>query len=348
MATVGDARLLIDGEVIIDNRSAPRGGSFFGAGTYEQTATTFLVGGQPYLMDVHIDEADLLLGPGGVHIGAVLNSPIDLVDEAVAVAASCDATVLVVGTSDDWESEGWDRETLALPGRQDELISAVAAVSRRTIVVVNAGSPISMPWLAEVDAVIYAWFPGQEMGDALVDVLLGDVEPQGRLPVTMPRALEDTPAFEHHPGRNGIADYREGRLIGYRWYDTVGRSPLFPFGFGLGYATVEIMNAQLLDPFTVQVTLANKADRDGFQVVQAYAHGDASGSDQPDQCLVGFAKVAVAAGESATCLIVIDSRAYQTWDASIHDWVRRPGPFEIRIGTSSWAIDAILPVHNPN
>jgi beta-glucosidase len=138
---------------------------------------------------------------GGLHLGALAPSTGDLVDEAVDVAGTADVAIVIVGTNADWESEGWDRDDLSLPGRQDELVSRVADACPRTIVVVNAGSPVEMPWLAEVDAVLCAWFPGQEMGDALVDVLLGAAEPEGRLPVTFPGRMEDTPAFEHHPDR---------------------------------------------------------------------------------------------------------------------------------------------------
>ena len=154
----------------------------------------------------------------------------DLIEQAVDAAASADLSIVIVGTNDDWESEGWDRVDIELPGRQDELVQRVADVSPATVVVVNAGSPVGMPWLNEVDAVLMSWFPGQEMGRSLVDVLSGAEEPQGRLPVTFPARMQDTPAGEHHPGRNGVAQYREGRLMGYRWYDSVGREPLFPFG----------------------------------------------------------------------------------------------------------------------
>jgi beta-glucosidase len=191
----------------------------------------------------------------------------DQLGEAIDLAAKCDVSVVVVGTNDDWESEGWDREDIDLPGKQDILIHEVAKVSKRTIVVINAGSPVAMPWLNEVDAVLFTWFAGQEMGDALVDVLLGDVEPSGRLPVTMPRRMEDTPAAEHHPGRNGVAKYLEGRLIGYRWYDTIGREPQFPFGFGLGYADVLVTDAASSGTHMVTTTLQNTSQRDGVQVV---------------------------------------------------------------------------------
>jgi beta-glucosidase len=247
-------------------------------------------------------------------------------------------SIVVVGTNDDWESEGWDRDTISLPGDQDLLVVEVAKVSKRTIVIVNAGSPVSMPWLNDVDAVIYTWFPGQEFGDALVDVLIGDVEPSGRLPVTLPRRLEDTPAFEHHPGRNGVAKYLEGRLIGYRWYDTIGREPLFPFGFGLGYATVNIDSADASGTHAVGVTVSNESMRDGVQVVQVYAHRvnrDGLASDEPDQKLVGYARVMVSANSTAEALITLDRDAYRTWDTETHAWTQWTGPVELRIGTSS-------------
>lgn len=351
LTTVAAARLSIDGEVVIDNASTTVGGSFFGLGRNEVTTTITLESGRDYLLEIALGEQHDPASAGGIHIGAFHAGTADLIDEAVSSAASADLSIIVVGTSDDWESEGWDRDTLALPGRQDELISAVAAVSQRTIVVINAGSPVTMPWLNEVDAVICAWFPGQEMGDALVDLLVGDTEPQGRLPVSFPAAMEDTPAFEHHPGRHGLADYREGRLIGYRWYDTVGRKPLFPFGYGLGYATVDITDAQLIDEHNISVQLSNRSNRDGFQIVQVYAHyrelesgGSAGlvGSDRPEHCLVGFAKVAVAAGSIASATIAIDPRGYQTWDTTTQSWQTLTGSFDLQVGTSSRAIAATL------
>ena len=163
------------------------------------------------------------------------------IERAAAVAAGADVAVVVVGTDDDWETEGEDQAGLALPLDQDELVAAVVAANPNTIVVVNTGSPVTMPWLESVPAVLQLWFPGQELGDALVDVLTGDAEPGGRLPVTFPRRLEDTPAFAHYPGAgDGTAVYAEGLLIGHRWYDREDIEPLFPFGHGLGYTTFEL------------------------------------------------------------------------------------------------------------
>ena len=183
-----------------------------------------------------------------------------------------------------------------------------------------------------------AWFPGQEMGDSLADVLFGDVEPQGRLPVTFPSRLEDTPAFEHHPGRNGVATYRERRLVGYRWYDTVGREPLFAFGHGLGYADVAITAARAarsrspsrsISPTPAPATVWPSCR----STPTASAHDGAR--DEPDQRLVGFAKLAVPAEGSTTIVIELDPRTYQTWDVGTHEWIEVPGGYELRVGISS-------------
>jgi beta-glucosidase len=344
--SVAPTRLLIDGVVLVDNESVPAGGSFFGMGKVETTGSVELTAGHSYRVDVEVHHHPTGMGMGGVSVGAQPAARTNLLDEAVTVAAAGDCSIVVVGTNDDWECEGWDRTSLVLPGEQDELIRQVAAVSKRTIVVVNAGSPVSMPWLDDVDAVLMAWFPGQEMGHAIVDVLLGDVEPQGRLPVTFPVLLEDTPAFEHHPGRNGVANYLEGRLIGYRWYDTVGREPLFPFGFGLGYADVTIADARLADASTIEVDLVNDSDRDGVQVAQIYAARTDEverRGDEPAQQLVGFTKSRVPAGGRSTVTVHLDARAMQTWSVAEHQWVRADGDYELRVGTSSRHIAVRLP-----
>lgn len=347
VSAIAQADLRLDGEVVVDNADAPQGGSFFGLGRSEEIGVHDVVAGQAYELEVRLRRPGTDNALSGLNIGAYPPELVDPVSEAIDVAAAADLAIIVVGTNADWESEGYDRDDMALPGRQDELIAAVAAACPKTAVIVNAGSPVSMPWLDSVDAVLVTWFPGQEMGDALVDVLLGEVEAQGRLPVSFPARLEDTPAFEHHPGRNGVANYLEGRLIGYRWYDTVGRRPLFPFGFGLGYAEVAIASANRRDDGTVDVELTNQSDRDGVQVVQVYAAlldlAEGRG-DEPLQQLVGFSKVAVPAHGSATVAVQLDPRAMHTWNVDEHRWVRGSGPFELCVGTSSRDIAVRLPV----
>lgn len=336
LTAVGDARLLLDGDVLIDTATAPRGGSFFGLGSAEQVVSVELVAGAEHELAVELRRDAAGVSMTGMQIGALGPVSGDLMTEAVDAAARADLSVVVVGTNDDWECEGWDRETLDLPGRQNELVARVAAASRRTVVIVNAGSPVAMPWLDQVDAVLFAWFPGEQMGEALADVLFGAAEPAGRLPVTFPRALEDTPAFEHHPGRAGVANYLEGRLIGYRWYDTVGREPLFPFGFGLGYGQAELIAAEVIDAHNVRVSVRNPGVDATTATVQIYARrlGDRSGDDA-FQRLVGFAHSRVGGGEEVTVDIQLDPRSYLSWRADTHGWEHTAGPYELRIGWSS-------------
>ena len=345
--SVGDGRLLVDGEVVIDNAATPKGGSFFGMGKAECKGTVALEAGRSYALVIEMRQRPYGQAMSGLNIGAIAPVTRDLMVEALDAAASADLSILVVGTNDDWESEGWDRSDIDLPGTQDELIARVAEVSPATVVVVNAGSPVGMPWLSAVDAVLMAWFPGQEMGDALVDVLTGAEEPQGRLPVTFPARMQDTPAGEHHPGRNGVAQYREGRLMGYRWYDTVGREPLFPFGFGLGYSCVAIEECAAPSAFEVTCRVANAGTRDAVEVVQVYAHRldrDDLDRDEAEQRLVGFAKVRVAAGASRVVSIALDPHAYRTWDVAAGAWTQRSGTHELRVGRSSRDVVARLEV----
>jgi beta-glucosidase len=351
LESVAPTRILVDGRLLIDNAEVPIGGSFFGTGKGETTGSVELEAGRSYELVVEVRHHPTGFGMGGVYVGALGPLESDQLARAVTAGAEADVSVLVVGTNDDWECEGWDRTTLALPGDQDELISRVAAASRRTVVVVNAGSPVAMPWLSEVDAVLLCWFPGQEMGEALTDVLLGVLEPGGRLPVTFPASLDDTPTVEHYPGRNGVAEYREGRLVGHRWYDTVGREPLFPFGFGLGYADIAVTTAALAPEDgaggarAVDVLLANRAGRDGTQVVQVYvAPTSPVSGDEPALRLVGFTKVTVPAGSTVPARVVCDPRATSTWDVARHAWVEATGPFELRIGTSSRQLPFLLPL----
>ena len=161
-------------------------------------------------------------------------------DRAVELARGADAAILVVGTDDKWESEGYDRETMDLPGGQDELVTRVAEANPRSVVVVNSGSPVAMPWADGAGAVLQAWFAGQEYANGLVDVLLGEADPGGRLPTTLPLRIEHTPAFGNFPGESSEVRYGEGLLIGYRWYEARRLAVRFPFGHGLSYTTFAI------------------------------------------------------------------------------------------------------------
>ncbi|MEO3929196.1 glycoside hydrolase family 3 C-terminal domain-containing protein [Micromonosporaceae bacterium B7E4] len=254
-----------------------------------------------------------------------------LLDEAVRTAAGADVAVVVVGTTEEVESEGFDRSTLALPGRQDELVSRVAAANPRTVVVVNAGSPVLMPWADEVAAILLTWFPGQEAGAALADVLLGRAEPGGRLPTTWPRRPEDCPALSTTPV-DGVLDYTDGVFVGYRGWRA---APLFPFGHGLGYTdwayeslTVE---AGPEGPVAV-VTVRNTGARPGREVVQVYVGPEATDPDRPARWLAGFAAAGAAPGEAVTVRVPLPERTFQVWEPEGRR--TRSGRYRVEAGRS--------------
>jgi beta-glucosidase len=265
----------------------------------------------------------------------------DLLAQAVRAASQADAAVLVVGSAEMTESEGFDRETLALPGRQDELVRRVAAVSARTVVVVNAGMPVLMPWADQVAAVIYAWLPGQAMGEALADVLLGRAEPGGRLPVTLPASEADCPVLHAVP-RDGVLSYDEGLLIGYRGYDARLSRPQFPFGHGLGYTSwgYESLRATAADlgagdDLGLTVTVRNTGSRPGRDVVQAYLAGPPGDPSRPVRELAAFGIATAAPGETAEVTLQVPARAFARWDEVADAWVWPPGQFTVHVGRSS-------------
>ena len=248
---------------------------------------------------------------------------------AVEAARGADAAIVVVGTDDRVESEGRDRSTLALPGRQDDLVRAVARVNSRTVVVVNSGSPVLMPWREEVAAVLLAWFPGQEFGNALADVLTGAREPGGRLPTTWPAREEDVPVRSTRPDGDTL-HYAEGVHVGYRAWLRSGATPAYPFGHGLGYTTWEYAELSGSGPL-VTVRLRNTGDRPGKEVVQAYLSKGDSTIDRPAVWLAGFAVVRAAPGETVTAEIRLPERAFQHWDGG---WRTEAGDFLLTVGRS--------------
>lgn len=252
-------------------------------------------------------------------------------DHAVRLATDSDVVVVVVGTNEEVESEGFDRTSLALPGRQDDLVRAVAAANPRTVVVVNSGAPVLLPWIDEVATVLVSWFPGQEFGNALADVLTGTVEPGGRLPVTWPAAEDGLPSGTPV---NGELPYDEGLLIGYRWYLATGRTPAFPFGHGLGYTTWAYQDIAV-DGDTVTLTVRNSGSRPGREVVQVYASRADSVVQRPPLWLVGCAAVQAAAGETVEAVITVGDRNFRYWDTSAHAWTTEPGTYQLLAGRSA-------------
>ncbi|MFG2674723.1 glycoside hydrolase family 3 protein [Streptomyces sp. NPDC048445] len=257
----------------------------------------------------------------------------ELIAEAVAVARAAEAAVVVVATTDRVESEGFDRTDLRLPGRQDDLVRAVAAVNPRTVVVVNSGSPVELPWREEAAAVLVSWFPGQEAGAALADVLLGAEEPGGRLPTTW-GGLQDAPVTDVTP-KNGELRYDEGVFIGYRAWDKAGASPSYPFGHGLGYTSWAYESLEV-EGTSVTVGVRNTGARPGREVVQVYLAPAAAGAvpPRPARWLAGFAGVTAAPGETARVTIDLPARAFEVWDEEGGRWRRMTGRYEVRVGRS--------------
>ncbi|SHN46239.1 beta-glucosidase family protein [Cryptosporangium aurantiacum] len=254
----------------------------------------------------------------------------DELEHAVALAASADAVVLAVGTNEEVESEGYDRAGLALPGRQDELVRRVLAANPRTVVVVNSGAPVVLPWLDEAPAVLLSWFAGMETGNALADVLLGAEEPGGRLPTTWPAAEDDVPVYSTRPVDGGLT-YTESIHVGHRGWLRSGAQPAFWFGHGLGYTTWAY-SAAAVGGNAVEVTVQNTGSRSGREVVQVYASRPESAVDRPARWLVGFAVVSAAAGSAATVRIPLPARAFEHWSGD--GWEREPGPFTLHVGRS--------------
>jgi beta-glucosidase len=260
----------------------------------------------------------------------------EMLDEAARLAAGADVAIVVVGTTSEVESEGFDRTSLALPGRQDELVRRVAAANPRTVVVVNAGSPVELPWADDVAAVLLSWFPGQEAGHALADVLLGAVEPGGRLPTTWPRQLADAPVTDTTPV-DGRLEYSEGLLIGYRAWERHGATPRWWFGHGLGYTDWAYANLTIeADSMTASLDVTNTGDRAGREIVQLYVADDRAPADRPKRWLAGFAQVTAEPGETVRVWIPVPARAFDVWDGG---WRRKPGTYRIEVGRSVDAIE---------
>lgn len=328
---VGDVAVLDD-----PDRQLPRGPLFFGFGSEEQEATLDCEAGVPVPIRI------TTTGRGGyaaIRLGVRAPEPADMVERAVAAARDADVAVVVVGTNDEWETEGEDRTSIALPGDQDELIRRVAAANPRTVVVVNAGSPVAMPWVDDVAAVLLAYFGGNEMADGVADVILGEADPGGRLPLTYPKALEDTPAWRWYAPVDGVQHYGEGLLMGYRGFDAAGTEPLFPFGHGLSYGLAEwgegsLSSATVAPGEGVELTVPVRAigDRAATVVVQAYLAGP-DGFGRPPKVLAGFAKATIAPGVEEDVVVTIPPQVFRRWDGE--GWVVDPGTWEVVAAASA-------------
>ena len=264
-------------------------------------------------------------------------------NEAVKAAAKADAAIVVVGRSPKLESEDFDIKSLDLPAGQDELIEAVAKVNKNTIVVINAGGPVIMSkWIAQVPAVVDMWYGGQEGGNAIADVLFGDANPSGKLPVSFVKEWKDSPAYGHYPGEHLQVEYAEGIYVGYRYFDRQKVEPLFPFGYGLSYTKFDYSDLKVSPgeassgtPVEVSLQVRNSGSRAGAEVVELYVHDGHASVDRPIQELKGFSRVTLAPGETKTVHLTLDRSATAFYSTAKKDWVTEPGQFDVLVGSSS-------------
>ena len=342
LSSAGLSRLAVDGQACLDNwEQQTPGDGWFGAGSSDLECTLEFEAGVPRELCIEYRRgAESPLG--GLRAGWLAPQPGDLLARAEQAAAHAEVALVFVGLDADWETEGRDRVDMRLPGRQDELVERVAAVNPRTVVVVNAGSPVEMDWLPRVAAVVQLWYPGQECGNALADVLFGEVDAAGRLPTSFPRRASDAPSAGDYPGREGRVHYREGIFVGYRGYEASGVEPLFPFGHGLSYTRFEYedlrLSASRIGPgeaLELQLRVANVGKRRGIETVQLYLHDLEASLPRPDQELRGFAKLELEPGESRHVSLRVEPRDLSFWDPNTHGWRAEPGDFEVRVGASS-------------
>jgi beta-glucosidase len=328
LVQAGRARVSVAGDVVLDGIADPLrrdANSYFGSGSVEREVEVPLTAGTA--VEIVVDYTSG--GTGGVYaakVGCRAHVPPEALTRAVEAAAAADVAIVVVGTTPEWESEGFDRRSMALPGEQDQLIEQVAAVQPNTVVVVNTGAPVAMPWADAVPAILQVWFGGQEMANAIADVITGATDPGGRLPTTIPLALEHNPSFGNFPGEFDEVRYGEGLFVGYRWYEARRLPVRFPFGHGLSYSTFTIgepvLSASAFEPgqtLRIEATVRNTGARAASEVVQCYVAPKQPRRVRPDKELKAFAKVHLEPGEQTTVQFDLGDRAFAYWDLGSGD-----------------------------
>ena len=332
--SVGWSKLYLEGKLLIDHCSEEHKDK-------QITADVRLKGGKSYEITLEYywkgnrRSRSVSLGHQPPHTK-------NMIAEAVKLAQKSDIVVLVAGLNSEWESEGFDRVDMKLPGKQDELIERVAAANPNTIIVLNVGSAVEMPWIDKVPAVIQLWYNSQEEGNALADVLFGVVNPSGKLPTTFPVRLQDNPAYINYPGENGKVRYGEGIFVGYRYYDKKELAPLFPFGHGLSYTTFRHSNmrssAKSVAPnqtLKVRVDVTNTGKVAGKEIVQLYVRDVQSIVARPEKELKAFAKVDLKPKQKKTITFTLDREAFWYFDVAQNKWKTETGEFELLVGASS-------------
>jgi len=334
---IGKCRLLIDGDELIDNwTSSDPGEAFFTFGSASKKGIANFQKGKAYKIEVQYHFEGSF---PAVYIGCQAPDEVDIFQEALEIASHADEVILIAGTNSDWETEGNDRADFNLPANQNKLIEAILETNQNTVVVINTGSPIHMPWEKKAKAIIQTWFAGQEFGNALVDILSGKVNPSGKLPTTFPVRIEDTPAYKNYPGNNLQMNYDEKLLVGYRWYEVKSIRPLFCFGHGLSFTNFNYQNLEVTTDSDFVVTcnfeIQNIGDISGLEIAQCYVSFASPLPGEPCKTLQGFVKEEIDANELKKVEIKLGPRNFSYWSVETNTWQIREGSYHILIGSSS-------------
>ena len=351
LAVHGTAKLYIDGELVVNNSvNQTSGPSFLGTGTIEEIGSKNLTAGRSYNVlvqygcgktsSLEIPSGVVSFGQGGLRFGGCRRlCPEQGIEEAVRVAKSVDQVVLFAGLSGEWESEGEDRPTMNLPPRTDELISAVLAANSNAAIVIQSGTPVSMPWAENAKTILQAWFGGNETGNGIADVIFGNVNPSAKLPLTIPRRVQDNPAYLNYRSEGGRVLYGEDVYVGYRYYERLDLLALFPFGHGLSYTTFAVSDLRLSrdrEELTVNAKLTNTGNCAGAEVLQVYIAPVKPTINRPLKELKSFRKIFLDSGTSSTSEVKIDlARATSFWDEHTSRWCSQDGRYRVLVGTSS-------------
>ncbi|KAK9452943.1 glycoside hydrolase superfamily [Dipodascopsis uninucleata] len=345
----GSAKLYVDNELVVDNATAQRlGKSFFGKGTVEETGKIHLESGRLYNIKIQFGSAKtcklgsrtVSFAGGGLRVGFTMSTdPQAELEKAVSIAKSVDQVVLCIGLSSEWESEGYDRADMKLPFDTDKLVEAILRANPNTVIVNQSGTPVEMPWTNKAKALLQAWYGGNETGNGIADVIFGDVNPSGKLPLSFPIKLSDNPAYLNYRSEAGRVLYGEDVYVGYRYYEKTECDVLFPFGYGLSYSTFEFSDlAVLANDITVNVTVTvqNISGIHGAEVIQVYISQKNPKIWRPAKELKGFSKVFLNAGESKTITIPIDLKYATSYYDEINDkWISEKDVYTALVGRSS-------------
>lgn len=369
LTVAGTGKLLLDDTVIVDNETSQvPGDSFFGFGTIEQIGSVHMHADQSYKVTVQFGTAPTrtyqvtgatAMGAGGLRIGCEKKTdPEDLIREATKIAAEVDQVIICAGLNSDWESEGYDRNSMGLPPYSDELIEAVTCANKNTAVVIQSGTPVTMSWFDKPRALLQAWYGGNEAGNAIADVIFGDFNPSGKLPLTFPCRNADNPAFLNFRSERGRVLYGEDVYVGYRHYETTEAEfkQLFFFGDGLSYTKFAHNDFEFEDSaadgetsdinakLRASITVVNEGTRAGAEVVQCYVRQRNPSIRRPAKELKGFQKMFLEPGEKRRVRITLSKKyAASFWDEDRDMWIMEDDEYEVRVANSTFTADTLSP-----